>query len=249
MIKDKFNRSGKEQYRQLDTPKTEEKTTTVNTEGNKSEAPKKKKNIIRVFHAQNASDGGKGRRKPAAGERKGPARPQNGGQRSAGANTRNGESGEQRNGQSGQNRTQGGRPQGNRPEETEIVTEEPSREEEMAEIVLAETVPRMVRDVRQDRARETEAHVRMTEEAEAVSAVEQTVAREVRAEALKEEETEEVVSAVEQTVARVARADVPKAEEAETTVSAEQTVVARAADSVRDREEAVALQMLYSLRS
>ena len=45
MIKDKFNRSGKEQYRQLDTPKTEEKTTTVNTEGNKSEAPKKKKNI------------------------------------------------------------------------------------------------------------------------------------------------------------------------------------------------------------
>ena len=109
-------------------------------------------------------------------------------------------------------------------EETEIVTEEPSREEETAEIVLAETVPRMVRDVRQDRARETEAHVRMTEEAEAVSAVEQTVAR-------------------------VARADVPKAEEAETTVSAEQTVVARAADSVRDREEAVALQMLYLLRS
>ena len=116
MIKDKFNRSGKEQYRQLDTPKTEEKTTTVNTEGNKSEAPKKKKNIIRVFHAQNASDGGKGRRKPAAGERKGPARPQNGGQRSTGANTRNGEAGEQRNGQSGQNRTQGGRTQGNRPE-------------------------------------------------------------------------------------------------------------------------------------
>lgn len=72
MIKDKFSRSGKEQYRQLDTPKTEEKTTTVNAEGNKSEAPKKKKNIIRVFHAQNASDGGKGRRKPAAGEKKGP---------------------------------------------------------------------------------------------------------------------------------------------------------------------------------
>ena len=62
-------------------------------------------------------------------------------------------------------------------------------------------------------------------------------------------EEAEVVSAVEQTVAREARADVPKAEEAETTVSAEQTVVARAADSVRDREEAVALQMLYSLRS
>lgn len=134
-------------------------------------------------------------------------------------------------------------------EETATVTEEASREEETVETVLVETVPRMVRDVRQDRARETEAHVRMTEEAETVSAVEQTVAREVRAEALKEEETEETVLAVEQTVARVARADVPKAEEAETTVSAEQTVVARAADSVRDREEAVALQMLYSLRS
>ena len=116
MIKDKFNRSGKEQYRQLDTPKTEEKTTTVNTEGNKSEAPKKKKNIIRVFHAQNASDGGKGRRKPAAGEKKGPARSQNGGQRPAGQGTRNNESGEQRNSQGGANRTQGGRPQGNRPE-------------------------------------------------------------------------------------------------------------------------------------
>ena len=134
-------------------------------------------------------------------------------------------------------------------EETATVTEEASREEETVETVLVETVPRMVRDVRQDRVKETEDHVRMTEEAETVSAVEQTVAREVRAEALKEEETEETVSAVEQTVAREARADVPKAEEAETTVSAEQTVVARAADSVRDREEAVALQMLYSLRS
>ena len=116
MIKDKFSRSGKEQYRQLDTPKTEEKTTTVNAEGNKSEVPKKKKNIIRVFHAQNASDGGKGRRKPAAGEKKGPARSQNGGQRPAGQGTRNNESGEQRNSQGGANRTQGGRPQGNRPE-------------------------------------------------------------------------------------------------------------------------------------
>ena len=134
-------------------------------------------------------------------------------------------------------------------EETATVTEEASREEETVETVLVETVPRMVRDVRQDRVKETEDHVRMTEEEETVSAVEQTVAREVRAEVLKEEETEETVSAVEQTVAREARADVPKAEEAETTVSAEQTVVARAADSVRDREEAVALQMLYSLRS
>ena len=39
------NRTGKGQNRQLDTP---EKTTGMNTEDNKSEAPKKKKNIIRV---------------------------------------------------------------------------------------------------------------------------------------------------------------------------------------------------------
>ena len=55
------NRTGKGQNRQLDTP---EKTTGMNTEDNKSEAPKKKKNIIRVYHAQNASDGGKNRKKP-----------------------------------------------------------------------------------------------------------------------------------------------------------------------------------------
>jgi len=226
MIKDKFNRSGKEQYRQLDTPKTEEKTTTVNTEGNKSEAPKKKKNIIRVFHAQNASDGGKGRRKPAAGERKGPARPQNGGQRSAGANTRNGESGEQRNGQSGQNRTQGGRPQGNRPEGRR----DGNRDGRTFE-------GRRDGGNRFGGNRSQNGEGRPARQGEGNRGPRQN------------DGEAEAVSAVEQTVAREARADVPKAEEAETTVSAEQTVVARAADSVRDREEAVALQMLYSLRS
>lgn len=132
-------------------------------------------------------------------------------------------------------------------EETATVTEEASREEETVETVLVETVPRMVRDVRQDRVKETEDHVRMTEEAETVSAVEQTVAREVRAEVLKEEETEETVSAAEQTVARAARVDVLKAEEAEITVSAVRTAVARA-EHVRDREEAV-LPIPYLLRS
>lgn len=131
-------------------------------------------------------------------------------------------------------------------EETEIVTEEPSREEETAEIVLAETVPRMVRDVRQDRVKETEDHVRMTEEAETVSAVEQTVARAVRADASKAEMAE-TVSAAEQTVARAARVDVLKAEEAEITVSAVRTAAARA-EHVRDREEAV-LPIPYLLRS
>ena len=45
-------------------------------EGDKTETPKKKKNIIRVFHAQNASDGGKTRKKPvkAEGERTGSPR-------------------------------------------------------------------------------------------------------------------------------------------------------------------------------
>lgn len=126
-------------------------------------------------------------------------------------------------------------------EETATVTEEASREEE-----TVETVPRMVRDVRQDRVKETEDHVRMTEEAETVSAVEQTVARAVRADASKAEMAE-TVSAAEQTVARAARVDVLKAEEAEITVSAVRTAVARA-EHVRDREEAV-LPIPYLLRS
>ena len=197
MIKDKFNRSGKEQYRQLDTPKTEEKTTTVNTEGNKSEAPKKKK-ISSVYFMH---------RMPAMAVKEEENRQQ--------ARERDRHV----------HRTAVREAQEQTQETVSPVSRETVRvarivlraedrratvrkEEETAEIVLAETVPRMVRDVRQDRARETEAHVRMTEEAETVSAVEQTVAREVRAEALKEEETEETVLAVEQTVARVARADV-----------------------------------------
>ena len=62
---------GKEQLNTLDTPKTEEKKINTETEAVQEEAPKKKKNIIRVYHAQNASDGGK--RKRPAGER--PVRP------------------------------------------------------------------------------------------------------------------------------------------------------------------------------
>ena len=134
-------------------------------------------------------------------------------------------------------------------EETATVTEEASREEETVETVLVETVPRMVRDVRQDRVKETEDHVRMTEEAETVSAVEQTVARAaraVRADASKAEMAE-TVSAAEQTVARAARVDVLKAEVAEITVSAVRTAAARA-EHVRDREEAV-LPIPYLLRS
>lgn len=120
------------------------------------------------------------------------------------------------------------------------------RKEEETATVLAATVPRMVRDVRQDRAKETEDHVRTTEEAETVSAVEQTVARAVRADASKAEMAETVLAA-EQTVARAARVDVLKAEEAEITVSAVRTAVARA-EHVRDREEAV-LPIPYLLRS
>ena len=61
--------TGKEKGRTLETPKTEEQKVSVKKEGDGAEAPKKKKNIIRVYHAQNASDGGKNRKKPA-GERK-----------------------------------------------------------------------------------------------------------------------------------------------------------------------------------
>ena len=70
--------TGKEKGITLETPKTEEQKVSVKKEGDGAEAPKKKKNIIRVYHAQNASDGGKSRKKPA-GERKprpqGTARP------------------------------------------------------------------------------------------------------------------------------------------------------------------------------
>ena len=61
--------TGKEKGITLETPKTEEQKVSVKKEGDGAEAPKKKKNIIRVYHAQNASDGGKNRKKPA-GERK-----------------------------------------------------------------------------------------------------------------------------------------------------------------------------------
>ena len=77
--KDKRNKlkkeidTGKEKGITLETPKTEEQKVSVKKEGDGAEAPKKKKNIIRVYHAQNASDGGKNRKKPA-GEKK--ARPQ-----------------------------------------------------------------------------------------------------------------------------------------------------------------------------
>ena len=79
-VKNRFrkdnNNRGKEHIAKLETPKTEEKVVTANLEGEKAETPKKKKNIIRVYHAQNASDGGKTRKKPvkAEGERTGSPR-------------------------------------------------------------------------------------------------------------------------------------------------------------------------------
>ena len=79
-VKNRFrkdnNNRGKEHIAKLETPKTEEKVVTAKSEGDKTETPKKKKNIIRVYHAQNASDGGKNRKKPvkAEGERTGSPR-------------------------------------------------------------------------------------------------------------------------------------------------------------------------------
>ena len=66
---EKIEDTGKEKGITLETPKTEEQKVSVKKEGDGAEAPKKKKNIIRVYHAQNASDGGKNRKKPT-GERK-----------------------------------------------------------------------------------------------------------------------------------------------------------------------------------
>ena len=77
VIRKKIKDLGKEKDTKLETPKTEEKVVTAKTDAEKTEAPKKKKNIIRVYHAQNASDGGKGRKKPLGEKRQRPqgARP------------------------------------------------------------------------------------------------------------------------------------------------------------------------------
>ena len=70
LAREKYKDTGKEKRKALDTPKTEEQKVTVKNDAEKAaEAPKKKKNIIRVYHAQNASDGGKNRKRPT-GERK-----------------------------------------------------------------------------------------------------------------------------------------------------------------------------------
>ena len=70
MIKEKFLQMGKEQITKVENSRTEEKTVTSKPEAEKTEAPKKKKNIIRVYHAQNASDGGKNRPKRPAADKK-----------------------------------------------------------------------------------------------------------------------------------------------------------------------------------
>ena len=71
-IKEKSTREGKEQITKV----ADEKMVTTKAEAEKTEAPKKKKNIIRVYHAQNASDGGKNRPKRPASDKKPAARPQ-----------------------------------------------------------------------------------------------------------------------------------------------------------------------------
>ncbi len=58
----------------METPKEEKKVMSESNETNREEAPRKKKNIIRVYHAQNASDGGRKRRQPGAGQGN-PSRP------------------------------------------------------------------------------------------------------------------------------------------------------------------------------
>lgn len=69
-LTEKITKRGKEQITKVDNSRTEEKMVTAKPEAEKAEAPKKKKNIIRVYHAQNASDGGKNRTKRPAQEKK-----------------------------------------------------------------------------------------------------------------------------------------------------------------------------------
>ena len=71
-IKEHLSQRGKEQITKV----ADEKMVTTKAEAEKTEAPKKKKNIIRVYHAQNASDGGKNRPKRPASDKKPAARPQ-----------------------------------------------------------------------------------------------------------------------------------------------------------------------------
>ena len=71
-IKEKSTQEGKEQITKV----ADEKMVTTKAEAEKTEAPKKKKNIIRVYHAQNASDGGKNRPKRPASDKNPAARPQ-----------------------------------------------------------------------------------------------------------------------------------------------------------------------------
>ena len=75
-IKEHLSQRGKEQITNVDNSRTDEKMVTIKPEAEKTEAPKKKKNIIRVYHAQNASDGGKNRPKRPASDKKPAARPQ-----------------------------------------------------------------------------------------------------------------------------------------------------------------------------
>ena len=75
-IKEHLSQRGKEQITKVDNSRTDEKMVTTKPEAEKTEAPKKKKNIIRVYHAQNASDGGKNRPKRPASDKKTAARPQ-----------------------------------------------------------------------------------------------------------------------------------------------------------------------------
>ena len=87
-VKNKFSIRGKEHIAKLDTPKTEEKVVTAKSEGEKADTQKKKKNIIRVYHAQNASDGGKTKKKPARSEGDRPAGQRNAdGQRNSDSST------------------------------------------------------------------------------------------------------------------------------------------------------------------
>ena len=178
-VKNRFrkdnNNRGKEHIAKLETPKTEEKVVTAKSEGDKTETPKKKKNIIRVFHAQNASDGGKTRKKPvkAEGERTGSPRNAEGrnsdSSRTDGDrprrnnNDRPGTGNRRPDGQNRQGRPQGeGRSQGGRIGQGRNVREDLRAREDPREITAREDVsdredPRaMVRVVRAEDSRAME---------------------------------------------------------------------------------------------
>ncbi len=158
-IREKFKMTGKEQ--KVESPNNEKNL------NKQEETPKKKKNIIRVYHAQNASDGGRrkqGERKKGD-RRPGQGRPQNSNrpaQNAAVGKPQGERAAENRENNFRGNNNQGGAPRNGegRPAQSRQGGRQEGQEGRRTEIIIAVTVPRTVkaavRKGREDRRAEME---------------------------------------------------------------------------------------------